>query len=232
MPANDGEFEMVLGHKLLLSIFFVMVVLFGVFFSFGYSVGYDRGQTARESAVATVQPMEQSSNKVRLPDALLKDVPEVPARPAAVPATQATKTVRQPEEASTPSADRASAGGSASTPQPAAAAPDKPRPFRDSKPPAAAPAPKPARRAPASTTVSATAVARSIHLQVAAIRVRSDAEMLVTKLKAKGYAAVRFEQGSDEWHRVLVGPFNSTGAAKLSQKKLKADGLDSILRKP
>jgi len=226
MPANDGEFEMVLGHKLLLSIFFVMVGLFGVFFSFGYSVGYDRGQTARESAVATVQPMDPSSDKVRLPDALLKDVPEVPARPAAVPATQATKTVRQPEEASTPS------GGSASSPEPAAAAPDKPRPFRNSKPPAPAPAPKPARRAPASTTVSATAVARSIHLQVAAIRVRSDAEMLVSKLKAKGYPAVRFEQGSDEWHRVLVGPFNSTGAAKLSQKKLKADGLDSILRKP
>ncbi len=89
MAANDNEFELVLGHKLLLSIFFVMVVLFGLFFSFGYSVGYDRAQTEKESAVATVQPMEQSGDSVRLPDALLKDAPEVPARPAAAPDARA-----------------------------------------------------------------------------------------------------------------------------------------------
>ena len=77
MAANDHEFELVLGHKLLLSIFFVMVVLFGLFFSFGYSVGYDRARTEKEGAVATVQPMEQSGDSVRLPDALLKGVPEV-----------------------------------------------------------------------------------------------------------------------------------------------------------
>ena len=52
--------------------------------------------------------------------------------------------------------------------------------------------------------------------------------MLVSKLKAKGYPATLFEQRSDEWHRVLVGPFNSTDAAEQSQKKLKADGLESI----
>ena len=56
--------------------------------------------------------------------------------------------------------------------------------------------------------------------------------MLVSKLKARGYPAILFEQDSDEWHRVLVGPFNSTGAAEEYQTKLKADGLDSILRKP
>ncbi len=219
MAANDHEFELVLGHKLLLSIFFVMVVLFGLFFSFGYSVGYDRAQTAKESAVATVQPMEQSGDSVRLPDALLKDAPEVPARPAAAPGAQATKTAEEP------------AGGNASRADPVpadVAVSDKPRPFRESKPPE----PAPARRAPTSSSVSGAAVARSIHLQVAAIRVRSDAEMLVSKLKAKGYPAILFEQDSDEWHRVLLGPFNSTNAAEEYQTKLKADGLDSILRKP
>ncbi len=216
MAANDGEYEVVVSHKLLLSIFFVMVVLAGLFFSFGYSVGYDRGQTDQEGAVATVQPMEEPDDSVRLPDVLLKDVPEVPAR--------------QPAGSSASSTDPAPAGGSAATGEPGAAVPDKPRPFRESKP--APPAPEPARRAPASTSVSGAAVARSIHLQVAAIRVRSDAQMLVSKLKAKGYPATLFEQRSDEWHRVLVGPFNSTDAAEQSQKKLKADGLESILRKP
>ncbi len=232
MAANDGEFEVVVGYKLLLSIFFLMVFLFGLFFTFGYSVGYDRGQTDQDGALATVQPMEQPSGSVRMPDALLKDVPEVPARPGILPATEATESVQQPQGATVPKSDRVSAGGPATTPKPSAAGSDKPRPFRDSKPPASVPKPKPAPSAPASTTVSGAAVARSIHLQVAAIRVRSDAQMLVRQLKAKGYPTTLFERPGDEWHRVLVGPFNSESAAKESQKKLTADGLDSILRKP
>jgi outer membrane biosynthesis protein TonB len=40
MPKNeDGEFELVLGNKQLLSMFFVVVVLLGVFFVMGYIVG-------------------------------------------------------------------------------------------------------------------------------------------------------------------------------------------------
>ena len=40
MPRNDeGEFELVLGNRQLLSGFFIVVVLFGVFFTMGYIVG-------------------------------------------------------------------------------------------------------------------------------------------------------------------------------------------------
>jgi cell division septation protein DedD len=40
LPKNeDGEFELVLGNKQLLSMFFVVVVLLGVFFIMGYIVG-------------------------------------------------------------------------------------------------------------------------------------------------------------------------------------------------
>ena len=40
MPRNeDGEFELVLGNKQLLSVFFLVVVLLGVFFTMGYIVG-------------------------------------------------------------------------------------------------------------------------------------------------------------------------------------------------
>ena len=223
MAADYIEWQVVLGKKLLLSIFFLMVFLFGLFFTFGYSVGYERGQTDQGDAVATVQPMEQSSDSVRLPDALLKDIPEVPGQSAAAPDTGAEKTAG----GSASNTDPGPAGSTGAEPG-AATASEKPRPFRESQP--SEPAPR--RRAPASASVSGAAVARSIHLQVAAIRVRSDAEMLVGKLKAKGYPATLFEQDSDEWHRVLVGPFASTGAAEEYQKKLKADGLDPILRKP
>jgi hypothetical protein len=40
MPKNDeGEFELVLGNRQLLSGFFIIVVLFGLFFTMGYIVG-------------------------------------------------------------------------------------------------------------------------------------------------------------------------------------------------
>jgi hypothetical protein len=40
MPHNDaGEFELVLGNRQLLSVFFIVVVLLGVFFTMGYIVG-------------------------------------------------------------------------------------------------------------------------------------------------------------------------------------------------
>src|SRR5947209_11805149 len=40
MPRNDeGEFELVLGNRQLLSGFFIVVILFGIFFTMGYIVG-------------------------------------------------------------------------------------------------------------------------------------------------------------------------------------------------
>lgn len=40
MPKNeDGEFELILGNRQLLSVFFIVVILLGVFFTMGYIVG-------------------------------------------------------------------------------------------------------------------------------------------------------------------------------------------------
>jgi cell division septation protein DedD len=40
MPRNeDGEFELILGNRQLLSVFFIVVILLGVFFTMGYIVG-------------------------------------------------------------------------------------------------------------------------------------------------------------------------------------------------
>ena len=40
MPKNeDGEFELILANRQLLSVFFIVVVLLGVFFTMGYIVG-------------------------------------------------------------------------------------------------------------------------------------------------------------------------------------------------
>src|SRR5262245_60388602 len=52
MPRNDdGEFELVLGNRQLLSGFFIVVILFGVFFTMGYIVG--RHSSPAASAAST-----------------------------------------------------------------------------------------------------------------------------------------------------------------------------------
>src|SRR5574340_30501 len=55
---ETGEFEMVMGNKQLLSGFFVVVILFGVFFTMGYIVGRNSAPAGRpgETPAASSQP--------------------------------------------------------------------------------------------------------------------------------------------------------------------------------
>ena len=63
MPkTSDGELELVLGNKQLLSVFFVVVVLLGIFFAMGYIVG-------RNSAAGPAPPATQPSVVEREPAA-------------------------------------------------------------------------------------------------------------------------------------------------------------------
>ena len=49
MPKNeDGEFELILGNRQLLSVFFIVVILLGVFFTMGYIVGRNSGTLTAE----------------------------------------------------------------------------------------------------------------------------------------------------------------------------------------
>jgi cell division septation protein DedD len=60
----EGEFEVLLGNRQLLSLFFIVVILFGVFFTMGYVLGRNTG-TRSEAPVAASR------------------LPEAPARQAA-----------------------------------------------------------------------------------------------------------------------------------------------------
>jgi hypothetical protein len=49
LPKNeDGEFELILGNSQLLSVFFIVVILLGVFFTMGYIVGRNSGTVTAE----------------------------------------------------------------------------------------------------------------------------------------------------------------------------------------
>jgi cell division protein FtsN len=218
-PREEEEFELVLGNKQLLSLFFLVVVLFGVFFSFGYTVGYGRGENSRTVEVGGTEPGTEPSQQVQLPDALLQDAPR-PTEPAAK-AEPSTSTAAAPA----PVSEEPKPRPVAETPRPA------PPPAQASTPAKTAPA----KTAPANASAqraqpSGQAVTRSAHLQISAVRVRRDAEVYVEQLRAKGHPAAVSDQG-DGWFRVVVGPFNSDAEAQSYQGRLRQEGVDSLLRR-
>src|SRR5882757_2060100 len=75
LPKNDdGEFELILGNRQLLSVFFVIVILLGVFFTMGYIVG-------RNSAPAGAEIIAQKPGSA-------PPVVETPARPTEAPSAE------------------------------------------------------------------------------------------------------------------------------------------------
>src|SRR6476469_5979719 len=71
MPRNEeGEFELVLGNRQLLSGFFIVVILFGVFFTMGYIVGRASSPaslTTTASATPAPAPAPAESVPARAP---------------------------------------------------------------------------------------------------------------------------------------------------------------------
>ncbi|MBI3693881.1 MAG: SPOR domain-containing protein [Acidobacteria bacterium] len=186
---SEGEFEMVLGNKQLLSLLFLVVVLFAVFFSLGYMVG--KSVSPAQTLAAQPPAAETPASRTPLPE----PVKEPPMRRQAEPPAL-TEPAPAPSE---PVAVR--------TPVPETNEPAKP---------AAAPAPP----------------LREMHLQIAAVRVRADAEALAASLRQKGYTVTLNSDGGDAWHRVLVGPFFSEKSAQETKLLLERDGYKSILKKP
>lgn len=223
MSRRKEEFEVVLGNKQLLGMFFMAVTFFAVAFVGGFFLGYKRGVVDQPLAAKAENAIEAPAQGVQLPEMLLEDAPK-----PAPPPVAAAKVDEPP-----PVAARQEPAPVARTPSSEA---NKPKPFPKetasntaapaARPPAAAPASSP----PAKSGSKADTIANSTHVQVAAVRVQGDAAMLAGKLTAKGYPAVVYSGGTDGLHRVILGPYSGRDEAKAAQDKLKADGLDSLIR--
>ncbi len=213
---RDDEFELILGNKQLLSLFFVVVVFFAAFFSVGYVVGHGHGERTTVAASEDPAVTQEEPRSARVPEALLR---EEPPPPAAIRAT-APASVRTPP---TPAPKKP-------TPTPQSAKP-KPKPTRTARAKPARAKPAPVKPTPAKTRPAAAVGGSAYHVQVAALRVRKDADLLAGKLKAKGYPAAVSESRGDGLIRVIVGPFASAEEAKTYRTRLKKDGFDTMLRK-
>jgi cell division septation protein DedD len=209
MTRTDGEHELVLGNKQLLSAFFVVVILLGVFFTMGYFVGkntatagFNGGQGPLSGGVrpdAAGKPLDSGSTAGSLPPdstspAVDPNAPETP-----VPSTPASPATTPP---ATPKGE---------------AKPDAKTEF-------------PLEAPPARTVTTAQSGSEEMYLQVSAIR-RPDADSLAKVLSERGFPALLRESSKPGLYRVLVGPFKTNGEMGRAKSDLKAKGFESIVAK-
>jgi DedD protein len=233
MRADSDEAEITLGMRSLLGIFFGLVLICGIFFGLGYSVGRSGGahvaatdETARSNAGAGSNLAKPSA------DQSLTAAPE--PTPAALETTQPAPTTTTPsttEQAPAPApATTASAPAGAPTPAP------MPKPAVAAAQPATAPEPAPARPQPATApapqvqTVASPVPPSSFMVQIAAVRLQSDASVLVGALERRGYHVVVRNEPSDSLLHVQIGPFNSRPDANNMRAKLLADGYNAVVK--
>lgn len=213
MTRTDGEHELVLGNKQLLSAFFVVVVLLGVFFTMGYFVG-------KNTATAGFNAGQPGVNGGSRPDAAGKAIDTGTGTSSAPP--DSTASAVEPNS-STPAATPSTPPAA---PEPVETKPDTPAPAPVVH---SQPAPTPA---PASSNDEAIAQPSNeeMYLQVSAVR-RSDADNMVKVLRERGFPALLGESSKQGLFRVLVGPFKTHGDLGRAKIDLKAKGFDSIVAK-
>lgn len=227
MPkTEDGEFELLIGNKQLLTVFFVVVVLFGVFFAMGFIVGKNSAapaETAREPRPVVVDPGPT------VPDTGATHVVQAPppAASAKVPAKEPETTPSEPvkeepkqkevvEKADKPEPTKATEKPKAEAAKKSELAPKETK-SKDTKDVAKA-------KSKAEEPRETAGQLSGTYLQISAPNQRQAAEVMAAALRKKGFASVVIEiPGSPVRYGVLVGPI-AAGEAGKTKADLEASG--------
>lgn len=253
IPHHGDDREVTLSPTTVLLIFFGLVLVCGLCFGLGYSLGHRSTPEGAESAPVQQTPLVASSSSQPKPSAAAVTPAPVSDTPAS-PASDASSS-------SSPSPDDTEAGKpheAAATPKPAPQS--TPKPATDAKPvlvaqtqikpalaqpapaqtaqplpnltaQATSPAPRPAATTPAAPAATpATTPTGTIMVQVAAISNPTDAQVLVGALRRHGYSASVHNQPTDSLLHVQVGPFATRAEAFAMKQKLLSDGYNAILK--
>ncbi|MGI8988080.1 MAG: SPOR domain-containing protein [Bryobacteraceae bacterium] len=201
IDTDEGrEHDMILGNKQLLSVFFIVVVLLGVFFTMGYIIGRNTGALATVNAdggAATAKPVATQADK--------------PSRAISPEARGAS----EPETAALPLPNASPQGVSQGLTQQA-------QPYDESRA-----AEHPAANLPAIEKGPAPTEGRK-YLQVMAVK-RQDAEKVEKILNGQGFPATLRESSKEGLIRVLVGPYPDRPALSKAKDDLKSAGFDAIV---
>ncbi len=217
MAADREEaYEVNLGNKQLLALFFIVTGFFALFFCAGYMIGFGHGGDGEPGLVQVEEP-EPAPPEPALPATLRQEPPE----PTPVAAVQPKPAPKPPPPQAKPAEPKPAPPKP--KPAPKRTAPEKPSPAAVAE---AQPPPKPA---PAKRTSGGPD--GGYYLQVAALRTQADAAQLAGKLRSRGYPATVNAGQGDGWQRVVVGPFANAEAAQSFKSKLTQDGFDTMLKK-
>jgi len=203
---DDGEFELVLGNKQLVSVFLIVVILMGVFFSMGYIVGRNSGPLQAAETPRTTEPakpivVEHPSVASQQPD----------ANSAASPPSDSASSSRKPSAVSPPPTETKPVES-----QPVASAPSKPVEQPKPKPVETVSHPSPGDPAPGD------------YWQVVATT-RPDAELVAETLAKKGFKSLIAPAPKEGFFRVLVGPFHDSGSLAQARTGLEGTGFKTPL---
>ena len=220
MPKNDeGEFELVLGNRQLISVFVIVVVLLGVFFSMGYIVGRNSSGGAAEIARNDKAKPEQSTEPS---DGASPETPDQTGTPAPADAPLAANpdtSSSTPPEITKPARPEAL--------PPAHTKPEQAR-AQETKP---KPSPLPPPAAPTQHAAAAGDPASGEYWQVVATA-RPDAEIIAEALGKKGFHVVLAPAPKDGIFRVLVGPLADAPTQAQTRTGLESAGFKNpIMRK-
>jgi DedD protein len=213
--------EITLGTASLLGIFFGLVLVCGVFFGFGYSLGRGTAWVSQSSKL----PDSQTAVKDDLSPAPL--VEGSSAAPVAAEQPENAKPANLPPIRTETASDD---GPQAATP--ADDTPAKPAPVVNHKPSALkeAPAYVPPADTPAAAATTTAGSDGKPMVQIAAVARPQDAYALITALHQHGYTAVMRSDPQDKLVHVQVGPFADRSQASAMKDKLLADGYNAIIK--
>lgn len=213
MTRTENEQELVLGNKQLLSAFFVVVALLGVFFTMGYVIGRNTTNTDQQPkrTALTDRPPDPAPVVSAATDTVPPPVTPLPQRIEPPHVQDPVRTEPAPKPVTRTEVARAVPA----TPEPA-------------KPEAKKPAPEPA--AQESAPLAASTIAGHNYLQVMAVK-RPVADSTVKMLKGRGFPALLGESSKPELFRVLVGPYSDTESLAKAKTDLKKMGLDTFVTK-
>ncbi len=228
--------ELTLGIGSLLGIFFGLVLLCGLFFGFGYTLGHGKSPVqhtnpsaatpAKSSATSTTSQLNTSGAKPAAKQAVVPQAQTLngtPANPGPQPTLAGqtgTQMGNQPgnQPGAQPRSPQTNAQQSATATPPAqqtANSGNGQQVFQNAVP-----------RAPSQTNSSG----QTYMVQVAALSRPSDAQLLVSALQKRGFDAVARTNSQDNLTHVQIGPFQTLAAANQVRARLISDGYNAILK--
>lgn len=204
---NRGGGDRILESRHLVGFFLGVVLLCGVFFTLGYTIGrndYSASAANRVSDSLVTPPRPQPKPVTKQPDT------SNPATPANNEWDFYTKKDQNhlepaPKPSSTASASSAPAGTTTTPFDKPVYAPSKYQPPRMLK--------------------------NSIVLQLAALRRQSDAMALADALQQKQFPSFVVAPTTDTFYRVQVGPYSSEADAEAAKRALDREGFKAIIKR-